>query len=431
VLTTAACSGSSGSKAESSDTTHAAAQNIDYKALGLWDDGPCDKAEKPLVLGTMAPFETPVLSLEEQAIALQAAAKAFNERGGANGACIEVHTCDEGADPNKAQNCVRELDKAGIVATVNDLPTVALAEVADAFEKAGIPRVAGNAVPEDWAKPNMYTLDAGSTGSALMFPQSLLEQGIKDQGMVRVDVPATAALAGFFDAVYGDDGVKVRFDAPVPGGTTDYGQFILGAQQKNAKGLNLLLGEQEAVQVVRAGKQLGTDLLMATTPGTFSHQNMKDLGDFTKQMVLLWSYPPATFDLPAYEALRADLAASGEESLQPENLRANPMKSWIGLYALLRVLRDTKTTEFTRESVTDALDKAKDVPLLGIFGDETWTPNRNHPGAFKRAGTNHWATYKWDPDAKTGGFDGNFVQTADINFDKVLCGSPLGGPGPC
>ena len=74
-----------------------------------------------------------------------------------------------------------------------------------------------------------------------------------------------------------------------------------------------------------------------------------DLGDFAEQMVFLWSFPPATFDLPVYEALRADLAASGEESLQPENLKASPMRSWIGLYALLKMIRDAGMTEFTRE----------------------------------------------------------------------------------
>ena len=44
-----------------------------------------------------------------------------------------------------------------------------------------------------------------------------------------------------------------------------------------------------------------------------------------------------------------------------------------------------------------------------MFGGENWTPNTNHPGLFKRAGINHWAVYGWDAKAKTGGFDGNFV----------------------
>ncbi len=59
------------------------------------------------------------------------------------------------------------------------------------------------------------------------------------------------------------------------------------------------------------------------------------MGDFAEQMAFLWSFPPATADLPVYDALRSDLAASGEEALQPENLKASPMRSWIGLYGLL------------------------------------------------------------------------------------------------
>ena len=67
------------------------------------------------------------------------------------------------------------------------------------------------------------------------------------------------------------------------------------------------------------------------------------------------------------------------------------MQSWIGLYALLKMIRDAKITTFTRQGITTMLQQAKDVPMLGMFGDESWTPNLDHPGIFKRAGMNHWA----------------------------------------
>jgi ABC-type branched-subunit amino acid transport system substrate-binding protein len=430
-IVAAACGGGSNDAGKASETRPSASSQIDYNALGLWDDGRCDETLAPLVVGSMTVFESPVLSMKDQATALEASAEAFNERGGANGACIRVHNCDDKADPEQALRCVREIDDAGVVATVNDLSTVALADVTAAMDETGIPRVAGNVTPENWNSPNVYPVDASATGAALLYPQGLIEEGITDIGMVRVDVPATAALAGIMNDIYGDEGASIRFDAPVPGGTTDYGQFILGAEGKSAKGLMLLLGEQEAIQVVRAGQQLDTDLLMVTSPGSFSHSNMRRLGDFAEQMVFLWPYPPATFDLPVYEALRDDLAASGDELLQPENLKASPMRSWIGLYALLRVLRDAGVTTFTRADIKSALDAAKDVPMLGIFGTEKWTPKLDHPGAFKRAGTNHWAIYRWDPDATGGGFDGNFVERKEISFDEVLCDSPIGGPTPC
>ena len=146
-------------------------------------------------------------------------------------------------------------------------------------------------------------------------------------------------------------------------------------------------------------------------------------------MVFIWSFPPATADLPVYEALRADLAASGDEALQPENLKASPMRSWIGLYALLKMIRDAKMTTFTREGSPTMLKAAKDVPMLDIFGGENWTPDLDHPGLYKRAGTNHWARLRWDPNAKSpDGLKGNFVEKAKISFDETLCGTIFGAP---
>ena len=67
--------------------------------------------------------------------------------------------------------------------------------------------------------------------------------------------------------------------------------------------------------------------------------------------------------------------------------------------------------------------------MLDMFGGEDWTPDTDHPGIFKRAGMNHWATYEWDPEAEApDGLEGNFVETSEISFDEVLCGSLFGAP---
>jgi hypothetical protein len=183
---------------------------------------------------------------------------------------------------------------------------------------------------------------------------------------------------------------------------------------------------------VHAGQQVATDLAFGTSPGPVPHDELVQLGDFAKQFVFVSSFPPATVDLPVYRALRADLAASGNETLQPSTMTLSPMRSWIGLYALLQMVRDAQLTTFTRDSITDLLRSAKDVPMLGMFDNETWTPNKNHPGLFKRAGTNHWGIYRFDPTAEApDGLTGNFVEQGKINFDEVLCGTAIGAPAPC
>jgi ABC-type branched-subunit amino acid transport system substrate-binding protein len=407
------------------------ADGIDVASIGLWDDGPCDESRPPLKIGLMTVFESPVLSLESHALALEASAAAFNARGGANGACIEVHPCDDGANVDQSLACVRELDDAGVVATVNDLGAAGQGEVSAAMAEAGIPRVASNVANQDWGDQNAYPLDASGTGFIFLMPQGLIEEGVDEIGIVRVDLAAASALRGLLADIY-DGEATFPVDLPVPAGTTDYTQFILAAEEAGADGLALALGEQEGLQVVRAGQQLGTELLIGSSLSTLGHSTVAELGDFADQVVFLHSYPPATYDLPVYEALRADLAASGEEVLQPEHLQATAMRSWIGLYALLWMIRDTGMTEFTREGLSTMLNEATDVPMLGIFGDEDWTPARNHPGVFQRAGTNHWAVWRWDPEAEApGGLEGNFVPGAEIDFDEVMCGTPFGAPEPC
>ncbi|HKY16912.1 MAG TPA: ABC transporter substrate-binding protein [Microthrixaceae bacterium] len=432
-LFAAACGDSDDDAGDSDDGGSAATQeDIDYAAIGLWDDGPCDESKPPLELGLMTVFESPVLSLKDQADALEASATAFNERGGANGSCIEVTVCDDGANTDQAIGCVRTVDEAGVVATVNDQGTAGQEEVSEAMTTAKIPRIASNVTNVDWDDPNAYPLDASGTGVTFLLPTALIAKDVTEIGLIRVDLAAASALKGIIEGIYEGE-ATFPLDVGVPAGTTDFTQFILAAQEAGAGGVTLALGEQEAIQVVKAGQQLSTDLLIGSSLGTFPHATVTELGDFASQMAFLWSFAPATADLPIYDALRADLAASGEEALQPGNLKASPMRSWIGLYATLKMIRDSGMTEFTREGMTAMLQAAKDVPMLDMFGGENWTPNTDHPGLFKRAGTNHWATYEWDADAENpvDGLEGNFVETSEISFDEVLCGSIFGAPEPC
>ena len=423
-MVAAGCSSDDDASGEEGGTP--APADIDYEAIGLWDDGACDEAKPPLHIGLMTTFESPVISLEDQALALEAAAVGFNARGGANGSCIEVTTCDDGANPEKAVGCVRTIADAGVVVTVNDQGLAAQGDVAAAMVDAGIPRMAGNVTPSDWNDPNSYPLDASGTGVTFLLPQGLIDADVDKIAAIRVGQAEASALIGILEDIYEGE-ATFPADIPVPAGTTDFTQFILSAQEAGATGATLAVGEQEAVQIVKAGEQVGTDLMLGSSLGTFSHNNIAELGDFADQMVFLWSFAPPTADLPVYEAMRADLAASGEEALEAENLKASPVRSWIGLYALLKMIRDADMTEFTSDGIRSMLDSATDVPMLEMFGDATWTPNENHPGLFSRAGIDRWVTYRWDADAE-GDFDGNFVEASTLSFDEVLCGSPFGAP---
>jgi ABC-type branched-subunit amino acid transport system substrate-binding protein len=263
-------------------------------------------------------------------------------------------------------------------------------------------------------------------------PQALLEEDVKDIGVIRADLAQASALQGILQGMYEDDGATFPMDVAVPPGTTDYSQFVLKANEAGVGGVILAVGEQEAVQIVNAAQQLSSTFTIAATLGTFPAEAVAEFGDFADNMLFLSSFAPATVDLPVYQALRADLAASGEAALQPEQLKITSMRSWIGLYALVRMIRDAELTEFSREGITTMLQEAKDVPMLDMFGGEDWTPDLDHAGTFQRAGTNHWGVYRWDAVAASPvGDQGNFVEAASFQWDEVVCGSPFGAPPPC
>src|SRR4051794_30204202 len=229
LLLAAACGGSDDNASGGDTPPTAPAEKIDYASIGLWDDGPCDPSKPELKLGLMTVFESPVISLEDQAKALEASAKAFNKRGGANGSCIKVTTCDDGGQVDQAVACVRTIDQAGVVATVNDQGTAGQADVSAAMAKAKIPRVASNVTQDDWADPNAYPIDASGTGVTFLMPEALIAAGVTKIGLIRVDLAAASALKSLLESVYKGK-ATFPYDVPVPGGTTDFSQFILGAQ---------------------------------------------------------------------------------------------------------------------------------------------------------------------------------------------------------
>lgn len=432
----AACGGSDSGSTTEAPTTEAPTTEapvteppvtVDYTAMGLWNDGPCDATKEELVIGLQTVFESAVLTLKDQAQSLEAAAVGFNSRGGANGHCIKIVTCDDGADPNKAVECVRTLDDAGISVTLNDTTSVAGADVSAGYAAAGIPRFALSPGQDDYPDTNSYPFGAGGTGTTLMMPKALVTAGLKKIAVIRVDIPAASALLGLFTSMYTKDGVEFVADLPVPAGTTDYSQFIIAAQDAGANGIVIPLGGQEAIQVVNAAKQLGSTIKISGSMGTFPLSDIRSLGDYSANVILNSENNPI-YDNDAVSAVaRADLESTGVTELQGANIKNSPYRSWIGMYALLYILRQAQTEDFSRANIKALIEASGAIPMLGITAD--WTPVTDHPGAWLRLGNNDYRFYQLDPTI-TDTFDGEpgaFVKIGVADMDELLCGT-LGGP---
>lgn len=393
VLGAGACTEDSGDDDEAAAGDGGSGSAVEVEPSGLLtDDGPCDESLEPYPLGIMTVFESPVLSLIDQVVAAEAAVTAFNERGGIAGHCMEITTCDTGLDPNGEIDCAREFVEGGVVATVHDTTAANPTGVIETTEPAGLPRIGISPGSEEMGAANSYPIGAGGVGTTFMMPAQLARDGHTEIAMIHVDTPPIQALAGLLEPMLDAYGAELTAKIPVPQGTTDYNQFILAAQDSGATGVMLPLGEAEAVQVIRAAEQLGSDLEFATSLGTFGQADVEDLGSFADQVLFNSELPPVTASLDRWPILGdviIDLSASGETELEREQIKSSSFRSWLAVYALDQVVEQFgDPDDVSREAITEAFEAASDVEMFGLI--PAWTPRGGSGEGIFGAVSNPW-----------------------------------------
>jgi ABC-type branched-subunit amino acid transport system substrate-binding protein len=378
----------------------------------LADDGPCDTSLDPYPVGITTVFESPVLSLVDQVTALEASVDAFNSRGGIGGHCMDLTTCDSGADPNKEVDCARQFVDDGVVATLNDTTSFNPQGVIDVLEPAGLPRIGISPAVEELSSPVTYAIGAGGTGTTFMMLPPLLRAGMKKIAVIHVDTPTIAALFSAMQPMLDASGAELVAKIPVPAGTTDFQQFILAAEDAGAEGVMLPLGENEAVQVLQAAQQLGSELTYSASLGTFGQADVQEFGDFADQLVLNAELPPVTGDQERWPILAdviADLSASGEPELQGDQIKSSPFRSWVAVYSLVKIIEDFgDPDDISREAITAAFDAATDVDHFNLI--PPWTPSASvaGPGPFSRVSQPWYYEVTFDTDT------GEFVVADDL-----------------
>jgi ABC-type branched-subunit amino acid transport system substrate-binding protein len=397
-------------------------ESVEVERSGLLtDDGPCDEAMDPYPIGIMTVFESPVLSLIDQVDAAEASVEAFNSRGGIGGHCMELTSCDTGLDPNGEVDCARQLVDDGMVATVHDTTAANPAGVIEATEPAGLPRIGISPGSEELSASNSFPIGAGGVGTTIMMPAQLAQAGHTKIAMIHVDTPPIQALPPLLEPMLDAYGAELTAMIPVAQGTTDYQQFILAAQDSGATGVMLPLGEAEAVQVIRAAEQLGSDLEFATSLGTFGQADAADLGSFADQVLFNSELPPVTAPIDEWPILGdvvTDLAASGEPELQIDQIKSSSFRSWLAVYALDQVVEQFgNPDDISREAITAAFESASDVDMFELI--PPWTPRGGSGEGLFGAVSNPWyyqVTFDVD--------EGNFVVGDDrLNVVEELAGN--------
>lgn len=350
------------------------------------------QAAEVVKLGIITPKTSATASNPDTGDAFLAAIKAFNKRDGVgvDGLKMKGIVCDTRGDANGEVDCARQMEEEGVVATINDLAYNNPSGVVDVMEAANIPRIAlGPTDLSEFGSSVSYPISAGIIANYIGDALGFAEDGNTKITLVRTDAPTGASFRGFVEPLFTAAGVEIVGDVALATGATDYAPYVADIQRTGADAALLAIDDTAATQLIAAMAQLNAKIPLGGHPGTFALETLRKYKDITKGTILAESFPfPSKNNVKAFPALKqyfADMKASGKENLQLKNLQTTSFYPWVGILAFVNLTKDLDT--FTNETVTEALQTAQDVDLLGLT--PPWTPSAPGFGLFTSS-SNHF-----------------------------------------
>jgi ABC-type branched-subunit amino acid transport system substrate-binding protein len=343
-------------------------------------------------VGMITSLTGPLAANPEVKDALLASIAAFNKRGGVgtNHAKLVADVCDSKGDANGEVDCARQMVDDGVVATLNDLTFNNPSGVNDVLEKAGIPRIGiGGTDISEFGSSVSYPISAGVIAAYLGTAVGFKQDGHTKVCLMRTDAPTGATFKGFIEPSFKAIGVNIVCDVAVATGATDYAPYVAEAQRDNPDSILISHTDAVATQLIGAMAQLNQKIPLGGNPGSFTIDTLRKYPTITKGTVLSDSFPyPSQANVKAFPGLKryfADMKASGKSSLSAAKLKTPDFAPWISTLAFVNVTKDV--SDFTPQSVVQALKTVKDVDLLGLT--PPWTPSTPGFSVFKSS-SNHY-----------------------------------------
>ena len=402
----AGCSSSKGTSGAATSTTATSKTPApDFVALGGWKDPACNTSQPKVVVGISAPIDVAGTSLKDYVDGTQAAVTAFNGRGGISGRCLDLKVCDGKADGPTELSCARqETEDKTMVAGLASTFIQSEGDAYQLFQSAGLSQIGAQVTqPGAWNSPVSYEFTMGGSGTLLAGMPALKNVGVTK---FAIFVPASGqvgALAAFANPLVKALGMNLLETIQIPPTAVDFTQFVLAAKNKGAQGGVLALPGNVGGQVIDAADSLSSELKLSSSWGTFSQKGVTQLPEtISKNMAFTDAVPPVVANSPRWPIFNViidDFKASGQADLAADSITAEATNGWLSVYALVKVMRDSKATDITRASVKTAFDQAKNIPMFKLV--PPWTPSKQSTNpVFKGISNPMYWTGHWDGDKK-------------------------------
>lgn len=347
------------------------------KELAAKLDGP------PIRIMVVAPVDTPLQNNPGVEAGARAAANAINADGGVNGSAIEIQFCNDESNPNKIAACARKAKTEKVAAVVSY--EVFGASLYPTLEEAKIPNLgAFVSTTPDWTSPMSFPIFPGANQQIAAMPFQLKAHGKKKVAGVVFDLAGTKIQIPSLQEAAKKAGIEYAGTVLVPTTATDYAPY---AQQVKALGADsgaIILNQSGGVSLIRAASQAGLDITWIAQNQQIGKAEFLDpLGDLAEGFLSPSGLPPvtATKEYPGIAQFNDEIKAAEKAGVEgTDDIRLTTMGPWLAIHALAIVGKDIDGP-VTNVSLVDALNKAKDVDLLGLV---SWSPSVAGPAAFPR-----------------------------------------------
>jgi ABC-type branched-subunit amino acid transport system substrate-binding protein len=331
----------------------------------------------PVKIGIITPIGTSSQNYPDNVAAAKAAARAINKKGGIKGHPIQIDSCNEGYDPNKATGCARQMIQDKVIATVRDYSVNNGSLITSLLKSAQIPQVFAGALQSDQFKSdNYFPADIGSGFSPAALVQDLAQkQHAKSVAFANLDIPSTRLGAQAAQNAAKNMHIAWKGSTNIPEDAADYSVYASKIVASHADSVIMNMPDPMIAQLVPALKAAGgSKITIAVSSTSITEPTLAQFGAAGNGIVIGGFLPPpaSSAQFPGLKAYATEMAAevkAGDADADITKAAASSTTAWLGVHAIAQVGAKLSTVDST--SLLTALKKDKNINVEGLLN---WSP---------------------------------------------------------
>ncbi len=326
----------------------------------------------PVKVMTLTAYDTDTLNVKAILDIAQGAVVSINNAGGIGGHELELITCNEGADPNKAADCARQAVDEGVAAMVGGFTANGDA-IMPVLEEAGIPWFAPPGISSaELSSEDSYPITSGVLGLAGL-GQKAAEDGCDRVASVNYDLPSAGQIGQLVDIGLASQGHEPSTLIKVPPTTTDFSTIAQETSDYDCAVVGT--PPQPFLGIAASGAQLGSETRYYVVPGGLTDTVTESGGDAVEGAVTLSNFPAG--DDPIWDDAKdavgdlADDENGGWSALYLQN-------TWVGFRTFLSLVKNNE--DVSAAGIKATLDETTQVDTDGFAPPFSFAEDFPAPG---------------------------------------------------